>query len=73
MSKTQNVVLTGEVVQVHVNAQFSVKIPNVANPSICYLASKISRGHAKPTVGDTVEFEVYPQDVSKGRIIKVLR
>jgi translation initiation factor IF-1 len=73
MSKTQNIKIIGLVTQIHVNAQFSVKVEKIEKPLICYLAGKISRGQSKPTVGDRVELEIYPQDYTKGRIVRVLK
>ncbi len=73
MSKTQNVSLKGIISKVHANAQFSVKIEKIEKPLICYLAGKISKKTTKPIVGDTVDIEVYPQDLSKGRIMKIYK
>lgn len=73
MPKTPNAELIGKVTKIHANAQFSVKIDHAETPLICYLAGKISRNSSKPIVGDSVKIEVYPQDLTKGRIMKVMR
>lgn len=73
MPKTENIELIGSVIKVHANAQFSVKVDKIEKPLSCYLAGKISKNSSKPTVGDNVKLEVYHQDLTKGRIIAVVR
>jgi translation initiation factor IF-1 len=71
MPKTSNITLVGIISKVHANAQFSVKVEKINEPLTCYLAGKISKKSAKPTLGDSVSIEVYPQDLTKGRIMKI--
>jgi translation initiation factor IF-1 len=73
MSKDNIATLIGEVVKIHANAQFGIKVDKIEKPLICYLAGKISKKSTKPTVGDKVELEVYPQDLTKGRIMRIIK
>jgi translation initiation factor IF-1 len=68
MSKTTNKKLKGVISSIHSNAFFSVKVENLSNPIICYLGSKVSR-LPSPVINDPVTIEVYPMDLTKGRII----
>ena len=72
MAKTVNNTIQGQIIKIFTNAQFSVQLDNFPNTTLCYLAGKISKKHTKPTVGDRVKVEIYPQDLTRGRIISII-
>lgn len=71
--KENILLIEGTVTKIHANIQFSVKSEKITNPIICYLAGKISKNHVKPEIGDRVSVEIYPYDLTKGRIVSVKR
>jgi len=68
--KTVNLKLKGNIIAAHGNGLYRVKAEKFTNEVICTLASKVSKGYNKPDIGDTIEFEVSPLDLTKGRITK---
>jgi translation initiation factor IF-1 len=69
MSKDHNLKLEGSVIQVLPNTQFKVKLDN-GHELIAYLGGKLRKFEIRITMGDKVEIEVSPYDLSKGRIIR---
>lgn len=70
--KSDVVKLQGIIVKQEANAQFRVQVDSLPKDVLCYLAGKISKGSVKPVLGDRVEIEISPLDISRGRISKKL-
>lgn len=69
MAKEDLMKLEGEVVEVLPNAIFRVKLPN-DHVILCYISGKMRQNDIKITMGDTVELELTPYDLSRGRIVR---
>jgi len=59
----------GEVVDVLPQTRFRVKIDDVDREIIAYLAGKMRQFKIKVLLGDKVEVEMSPYDLTKGRIV----
>ena len=57
-----------EVLDVLPNAMFRVKSKETENELIAYLGGKMRKARIRITLGDTVEVELSPYDLKKGRI-----
>jgi len=70
MAKKEDVItVMGEVVDVLPQTRFRVKIDNVDREIIAYLAGKMRQFKIKVLLGDKVEVEMSPYDLTKGRIV----
>jgi translation initiation factor IF-1 len=69
MAKEEGIRLEGTVADVLPNAMFRVKMPN-DNLVIGYISGKMRQHDIKILLGDTVEIEFSPYDLSKGRIVR---
>ena len=71
MAKEDIIELTGVVTEVLPNAFFKVKIDNMEDKEIiCYLSGKMRKFTIKVILGDAVEVELTPYDLTKGRITR---
>jgi translation initiation factor IF-1 len=68
MAKEEGLKMDGVVVDVLPNAMFRVKINE--NTVIGYISGKMRKHDIKILLGDTVEVEFSPYDLSKGRITR---
>tara|TARA_R110000868_G_scaffold267562_1_gene526861 strand:+ start:78 stop:299 length:222 start_codon:yes stop_codon:yes gene_type:complete len=57
-----------EVLDVLPNTLFRVKNPDNGHELIAYLGGKMRKRRIRITLGDTVEVEMSPYDLNKGRI-----
>jgi translation initiation factor IF-1 len=71
MAKNKDDVITvmGEVVDVLPQTKFRVKIDDVDKEIIAYLAGKMRQFKIKVLLGDKVEVEMSPYDLTQGRIV----
>jgi len=69
MAKADVMKLEGEVVEILPNANFRVKLPN-DHVVLGYISGKMRQNDIKITMGDTVEIELTPYDLSRGRIVR---
>jgi translation initiation factor IF-1 len=69
MSKEDLFVLTGQVAEVLPNALFRIKLENEMT-ILGHLAGKLRVNNINVLLNDTVDIEVSPYDLSKGRIIR---
>ena len=70
MAKKEDVItVMGEVVDVLPQTRFRVKIDDVDREIIAYLAGKMRQFKIKVLLGDKVEGEMSPYDLTKGRIV----
>ena len=69
MAKEEGLKMDGVVTEVLPNAMFRVKMPT-ENVVIGYISGKMRQHDIKILLGDTVEVEFSPYDLSKGRIVR---
>ena len=62
--------MEGEIVEVLPNAMFRVKLENFEQPVICIISGKMRQHNIKILLGDRVEIEFSPYDLTRGRIIR---
>lgn len=68
-SKDDVMTFTGVVEDVLPNTMFRVKLVDSDHLIIAYLGGKLRKNNIKILMGDNVEVEMSPYDLSKGRII----
>jgi len=68
-SKDDVMTFTGVVEDVLPNTMFRVKLVDSDHLIIAYLGGKLRKNNIKILMGDAVEVEMSPYDLSKGRII----
>lgn len=71
MAKTDVIKLEGTVVEVLPNAMFRVKLDNNA-VVVGHISGRMRQAEIRILLGDEVELEFSPYDLSKGRIVKRL-
>ncbi len=62
--------MEGEVVDILPNAMFRVKLDVNPNPVIGVISGKMRQHNIKILLGDRVEIEFSPYDLSRGRITR---
>lgn len=67
--KSENVELSGKVIEVLPNSTFKVEVDDVKHILLCYLGGKLKLNKIKVVIGDQVKIETSPYDLTKGRII----
>lgn len=74
MSKQQNLVFTGKVLQELGNSMFRVELDEIECPPIvCTISGKIRKNYIRILAGDKVRLEMSPYDLTKGRIVTRLK
>jgi translation initiation factor IF-1 len=69
MAKEEGIRLTGKVVECLPSAMFKVKLEN--GPQVLgHISGKIRKNEITILLGDMVELEFSPYDLSKGRIVR---
>jgi translation initiation factor IF-1 len=68
MAKEDIISIDGEIVEVLPNTMFRVKLPNFEQPILATISGKMRKNNIKVLLGDTVEVEMSPYDMSRGRI-----
>lgn len=69
MAKTDSIRLDGKVVDVLPNAMFRVQLEN-EQVIIGHISGRMRQHEIRILLGDSVELEFSPYDLSKGRIVK---
>jgi translation initiation factor IF-1 len=69
MAKEEGIKLDGKVVEVLPNAMFRIEMPG-NNIIMGYISGRMRKHDIKILLGDTVEVEFSPYDLSKGRITR---
>lgn len=69
MAKEEGIKVDGVVTEVLPNAMFRVKMPG-NNVVMGYISGKMRKNDIKILLGDTVEVEFSPYDLTKGRIVR---
>jgi translation initiation factor IF-1 len=70
LAKEDKFAMDGEVVEILPNAMFRIKLENLEKPVIGIISGKMRQNNIKILLGDTVEIEFSPYDLSKGRITR---
>ncbi|MBN2676254.1 MAG: translation initiation factor IF-1 [Alphaproteobacteria bacterium] len=71
MAKDELIIFTGKVMEALPNAMFKVKLEN-GHEVITHISGKMRKFRIMVSVGNDVEVEMSPYDLSKGRIRKRL-
>lgn len=69
MAKDDAIKVEGEVVDVLPNATFRIKLGS-GNQVLGYISGRMRQNDIKILLGDTVEVEMSPYDLTKGRIVR---
>jgi translation initiation factor IF-1 len=69
MAKEDSIKLEGEIVDVLPNATFRIVLDS-GNSVLGYISGRMRQNEIKILLGDTVEVEFSPYDLSKGRIVR---
>jgi translation initiation factor IF-1 len=69
MAKEDIIRLEGEVVEVLPNATFRIKLEN-NHVVLGYASGKMRQNDIKVILGDKVEIEITPYDLTRGRIVR---
>lgn len=69
MAKDGFIVMKGIVEEVLPNATFRVMLADTEHKIIAYLGGKLRQNNIKVLMGDEVELEMSPYDLSRGRIV----
>lgn len=70
MPKQDCVLLPGTVVDILPNAMFRVKINERGDPVIGVISGRMRMHNIKVLLGDEVEIEFSPYDLTRGRIVR---
>jgi translation initiation factor IF-1 len=68
MAKEEGIIVVGRITEVLPNTQFRVKLEN-DHMVLAYSAGKMKRFKIRMMVGDEVQVELSPYDLTRGRII----
>ena len=66
-SQKEVIKLSGKVVEALPNTQFMVELEN-GHRVLCHISGKMRKNYIRLTLGDVVEVELTPYDLTKGRI-----
>lgn len=69
MAKEDVIKMDGEVVDVLPNAMFRIKL-STGNQVMGYISGKMRQNDIKILLGDNVEIEFSPYDLTKGRVVR---
>jgi translation initiation factor IF-1 len=70
MAKEDIISMEGKVEEVLPSAMFRVKIDNINNLILAHLSGRMRKHNIKVLLGDRVELEFSPYDLSRGRIVR---
>jgi translation initiation factor IF-1 len=70
LAKEEGIRVEGEVVEILPNATFRVKIQQFDTPVIGVISGKMRQYNIKVLLGDCVEIEFSPYDLTRGRIVR---
>ena len=69
MAKEDVLQFTGEIIEVLGGSMFRVKLDDTGHEVIAYIGGKLRKFSIKIILGDRVDVEMTPYDLSKARII----
>ena len=70
MAKEDIINMEGRVEEVLPAAMFRVKLDNINNLVLAHLSGRMRKNNIKVLLGDLVEIEFSPYDITKGRITR---
>ena len=70
MAKEDIISMEGRVEEVLPATMFRVKLDNVNNVVLAHLSGRMRKNNIKVLLGDRVEMEFSPYDLTKGRIVR---
>jgi translation initiation factor IF-1 len=70
LAKDDNITLTGTVVEVLPGATVRVRLNENNKEIIGYISGRMRQNNIKVLMGDAVEIEVSPYDLTKGRVTR---
>jgi translation initiation factor IF-1 len=70
LSKEDVIKMEGVVAEVLPNAMFRIKVENFEKPILANLSGRMRQNSIKVLMGDTVEMEFSPYDLTRGRITR---
>ena len=70
MAKEEGFKIDGQVIDVLPTAMFRVKLPHMEEPVTGIISGKMRQHNIKILLGDTVEVEFSPYDLTRGRITR---
>ena len=70
MAKEETINIEGVVTDILPNTMFRVKLNNMDTEAIAYLSGKMRTHNIKVLLGDKVNLEFSPYDLTRGRIIR---
>lgn len=70
MAKEEVVKMEGTVEEIMPAAMFRVKLDDVESTVIAYLSGRMRTNNIKVLLGDRVEMEFTPYDLTRGRIVR---
>ena len=70
MAKEEGFTLEGSVVEVLPNAMFRVKIDSTGSTIVGIISGRMRMNNIKILLGDRVEMELSPYDLTRGRITR---
>jgi translation initiation factor IF-1 len=70
LAKEEGFRMEGQVVDILPNAMFRVKLDNTENIIMGIISGKMRQHNIKILLGDRVEVEFSPYDVTRGRIVR---
>jgi translation initiation factor IF-1 len=70
MPKTDDIEVTGKVINVLPGNKFNVQLDNVNRTIICHLSGRMRKNRIKVILGDNIEATMSPYDLSLGRITR---
>ena len=72
MAKQKPIEVEGEVIEALPNVMFRVVLDCNGDTILCQASGKMRKNYIKIIVGDRVQIEMSPYDLSKGRIVRRL-
>jgi len=70
LAKEEGFRMEGQVVDILPNAMFRVKLDNTENIIMGIISGKMRKNNIKILLGDRVEVEFSPYDVTRGRVVR---
>ena len=67
-TQSDQIVMDGKVIDTHPNAEFRVELEN-GHEVLAYLSGKMRKFYIRVTLGDRVQVEMSPYDLTRGRIM----
>ena len=69
MAKQDALKISGTVIECLPGAMFRVKVADIKEPVLTYISGKIRLHHINICLGDVVDIEISPYDLTKGRLV----